>query len=65
VASQGHTDVSHGCTNVSTANAKWMYENSHVGDPVTVKNTKRKLVWGDGWTDWNVSWDSYLKGSAL
>ena len=65
VASQGHTDVSHGCTNVSTANAKWMYENSHVGDPVTVKNTGRKLAWGDGWTDWNVSWDTYLKGSAL
>jgi lipoprotein-anchoring transpeptidase ErfK/SrfK len=65
VASQGHTDVSHGCTNVSTANAKWLYENSHVGDPVTVENTKRKLAWGDGWTDWNVSWDTYLKGSAL
>ncbi len=65
VASQGHIDVSHGCTNVSTANAKWMYENSHVGDPVTVKNTKRKLAWGDGWTDWNISWDAYLKGSAL
>jgi hypothetical protein len=32
---------------------------------VTVKNTKRKLAWGDGWTDWNVSWDTYLKGSAL
>jgi lipoprotein-anchoring transpeptidase ErfK/SrfK len=65
VASQGHTDVSHGCTNVSTANAKWMYDNSHVGDPVTVKNTKRKLAWGDGWTDWNIGWDAYLKGSAL
>jgi lipoprotein-anchoring transpeptidase ErfK/SrfK len=65
VRSQGHTDVSHGCTNISTANAKWIYDNSHVGDPVTVKNTTRKLAWGDGWTDWNVSWNSYLKGSAL
>jgi lipoprotein-anchoring transpeptidase ErfK/SrfK len=65
VASQGHTDVSHGCTNVSTANAKWLYENSHVGDPVTVANTTRKLAWGDGWTDWNVDWTTYLKGSAL
>jgi lipoprotein-anchoring transpeptidase ErfK/SrfK len=65
VKSQGHTDVSHGCTNVSTANAKWIYEHSHVGDPVTVKNTTRKLVWGDGWTDWDVSWDTYIKGSAI
>jgi lipoprotein-anchoring transpeptidase ErfK/SrfK len=65
VASQGKTDVSHGCTNISTANAQWLYENSHVGDPVTVEHTKRKLSWGDGWTDWNVGWDTYLKGSAL
>ena len=65
VASQGHTDVSHGCTNISTANAKWLYENSHIGDPVTVANTPRKLAWGDGWTDWNVDWNTYVKGSAL
>ncbi len=65
VKQQGHTDVSHGCTNVSTANAKWIYENSHVGDPVTVKNTGSALKWGNGWTDWDVSWAAYLKGSAL
>lgn len=65
VADQGHRDVSHGCTNVSTANAKWIYENSHVGDPVTVKNTGTPVKWGNGWTDWNVSWDDYLKGSAV
>jgi len=65
VASQGHVDVSHGCTNVSTANAKWLYENTHVGDPVTVKNTGAPLAWGNGWTDWNLGWDAYQKGSAL
>jgi lipoprotein-anchoring transpeptidase ErfK/SrfK len=65
VASQGHTDVSHGCTNVSTANAKWLYDNSHIGDPVTLTGTTRKLAWGDGWTDWNISWTAYQKGSAL
>ena len=65
VASQGHTDVSHGCTNISTANAKWIYDNSHIGDPVTVKNTGKPLVWGNGWTDWNMSWADYQKGSAL
>lgn len=65
VKSQGHTDVSHGCTNISTANAQWIYNNSHVGDPVTVKNTGSALKWGDGWTDWNVSWAKFLAGSAL
>jgi hypothetical protein len=36
-----------------------------VGDPVIVKGTERGLDWGDGWTDWNVNWEEYLKGSAL
>jgi lipoprotein-anchoring transpeptidase ErfK/SrfK len=65
VGSQGRYDVSHGCTNISMNDAKWLYGQVHVGDPVIVKNTTRSLKWGDGWTDWNVSWDDYLKGSAL
>ncbi len=65
VSSQGHTDVSHGCTNVSTANAKWIYENSLVGTPVNVINTPTHVAVGNGWTDWDVSWDTYIKGSAL
>ncbi len=65
VDDQGHRNVSHGCTNMSTENAKWLYGLSHVGDLYTVKGTGTPLTWGDGWTDWNVSWDEYLKGSAL
>jgi lipoprotein-anchoring transpeptidase ErfK/SrfK len=65
VKSQGHRDVSHGCTNVSTANAKWLYDNSLVGTPVQVEHTNRQVTDGDGWTDWNVSWATFIKGSAL
>jgi lipoprotein-anchoring transpeptidase ErfK/SrfK len=65
VADQGHRDVSHGCTNVSTDNAKWIFDHSHVGDPVTVKNTPRHVTYGNGWTDWDVSFDKYKQGSAL
>ena len=36
-----------------------------VGDPVTVKGTERKLDDGNGWTPWNLSWDEFIKGSAL
>jgi lipoprotein-anchoring transpeptidase ErfK/SrfK len=55
VAQQGHTDVSHGCLNVSTANAKWYYDNVHKGDPVIVKNTKGGTLNGyDGYGDWNL-----------
>jgi lipoprotein-anchoring transpeptidase ErfK/SrfK len=65
VDEQGHVNVSHGCTNISTQNADWLWHLTHVGDPVIVKGTERGLEWGDGWTDWDVSWEDYLKGSAL
>jgi lipoprotein-anchoring transpeptidase ErfK/SrfK len=65
VNSQGHTDVSHGCTNISTANAKWLYENSLVGTPVNVVNTPVHVAPGNGWTDWDGTWADFIKGSAL
>lgn len=65
VADQGKRNVSHGCVNISTANAKWLYNLVKVGDPVTVRNTERKVKWTDGWTDWNLPWEDYIKGSAI
>ncbi|WP_203993570.1 L,D-transpeptidase [Micromonospora lutea] len=62
---QGTTNVSHGCVNVSMANGAWLFNNTKVGDPIVVKGTERKLTNGNGWTDWNVSWAEYVKGSAL
>ena len=57
--------MSHGCVNVSPANARWLFDQTKVGDPVTVKGTERKLAHGNGWTAWNLSWDEFVKGSAL
>jgi lipoprotein-anchoring transpeptidase ErfK/SrfK len=65
VADQGKRNVSHGCTNMSTENAKWLWQLTHVGDPVTVKGTGVPLVWGNGLTDWDRDWDRYVQGSAL
>ncbi|MFF4881129.1 Ig-like domain-containing protein [Micromonospora sp. NPDC000668] len=62
---QGRVNVSHGCVNVSMANGDWLFKNTQIGDPITVKGTERKLQNGNGWTDWNMSWDEYVKGSAL
>ncbi|WP_327030664.1 Ig-like domain-containing protein [Micromonospora sp. NBC_01740] len=62
---QGRVNVSHGCVNVSMANGAWLFANTRVGDPITVKGTERKLQNGNGWTDWNMSWEQYVKGSAL
>ncbi len=65
VGAQGHRNVSHGCVNVSPSNAVWLFNRSLIGDPVVVKGTGTKLAYGDGWTPWNVSWDEFVKGSAL
>ncbi|MEV5764952.1 Ig-like domain-containing protein [Micromonospora sp. NPDC052213] len=62
---QGRQNVSHGCVNVSTANARWLFEKTKVGDPITIKGTERQLAAGNGWTAWSVSWSEFVKGSAL
>ncbi|MFI5492956.1 Ig-like domain-containing protein [Actinoplanes sp. NPDC051859] len=62
---QGRRNVSHGCVNVSMAMGKWLFEQTLMGDPITVSGTEDKLDNGNGWTDWNMSWDDYRKGSAL
>ncbi len=65
VGAQGHRNVSHGCVNLSPSNAAWLFGQTLIGDPVTVQGTSDKLVYGNGWTPWNVSWDEFVKGSAL
>jgi len=65
VASQGHANVSHGCTGMSTANAGWLYNNSLIGDPVIYTGTNRQMTLTNGLGDWNESFAEYAKGSAL
>lgn len=62
---QGSTNVSHGCINVSTANAQWFYDNFGPGDVVEVVNTGVSVGVRDGLGDWNMPWDEWLTGSAL
>ena len=61
VGSQGRANVSHGCTGMSTANARWLFDHSHVGDVVKYVGSPRKLEWGNGWTAWDMS---YAKWSS-
>ncbi|MFV2084368.1 Ig-like domain-containing protein [Micromonospora sp. LOL_021] len=65
VGDQGVRNVSHGCVNLSMANAEWLFNQTKVGDPITVKGTERELADGNGWTAWNLTWDEFVKGSAL
>jgi lipoprotein-anchoring transpeptidase ErfK/SrfK len=63
VAQQGKANVSHGCTGMSDADAKWMYDHSQVGDVVVYVHSKRPLEWGNGYTAWNKSFDDWSKGA--
>ena len=44
VASQGHANVSHGCTGMSTANADWLYHMTNVGDVVEYTGTDKPMT---------------------
>ncbi|MGZ0146764.1 Ig-like domain-containing protein [Kribbella sp. WER1] len=63
--SQGSANVSHGCVGMSLADAKWFFDQTLTGDPVTVTGTSRTMEPGNGWTDWNTTWAAYKSGSAL
>ena len=65
VYAQGSYNVSHGCVGMSTDNGAWLFSITHRGDPVEVTGTNRGLEPGNGWTDWDMSFKDYKKGSAL
>ena len=65
VGSQGSTNVSHGCVNVSPSNAIWFYDNTKRGDLVEVVNTVGPTLSGtDGLGDWNIPWEQWRAGNA-
>jgi lipoprotein-anchoring transpeptidase ErfK/SrfK len=65
VGSQGYSNVSHGCLNVSTSNAQWFYDNTKRGDIVEISNTVGSILPGvDGLGDWNIPWDQWRAGNA-
>ncbi len=65
VGSQGYSNVSHGCVNVSTSNGQWFYNNTKRGDIVEISNTVGSILPGeDGLGDWNIPWDQWRAGNA-
>jgi hypothetical protein len=65
VASQGLVNVSHGCVNISTANATWFYNFSQRGDIVDVYNSGAAPDLTDpGMADWNMPWKQWVAGDA-
>lgn len=65
VGSQGVENVSHGCVGMAPSNAIWFYNLSSRGDIIKVTNSGRHLEQGNGYTDWDIPFSKYAKGSAL
>lgn len=65
VGSQGSANVSHGCVNVSPANAQWFFNNSKRGDVIEVQGTVGSVLPGtEGLGDWNIPWEQWKAGNA-
>jgi lipoprotein-anchoring transpeptidase ErfK/SrfK len=54
VGSQGEENVSHGCINLSPANAQWFFDNFGSGDAVVIKNSVGTYNKPDGASDWQM-----------
>ena len=66
VANQGRTNVSHGCINLSPANAKAVFYSVLPGDPVEVTGSSRQLGPSDGdYYDWTIPWETWTAMSAV
>ena len=65
VSSQGEENVSHGCTGMSLRDAGWFFNASKPGDVINYVNGPREPEDWNGYTDWNLSWAEWKKGSAL
>ena len=63
---QGKNNVTHGCINLNTANAKNYFDTAVFGDPVEITGTPVPLSASDGDVyDWAIPWDQWTKMSAL
>ncbi|MCX6462121.1 MAG: L,D-transpeptidase, partial [Pseudonocardiales bacterium] len=65
-AAQGSSNVTHGCINLSTADARAYFDTALYGDPVEVTGSDVPLAERDGdvW-DWTLSWEQWQALSAL
>jgi lipoprotein-anchoring transpeptidase ErfK/SrfK len=63
VGDQGHRNVSHGCINMTTENARWLQSISQKGDVIVVQNSGGPVLesW-DGLGDWQIPWPQWTAG---
>ncbi len=62
----GRRSTSHGCTNLTVADAKKFFDLAHIGDVTVYSRTGGPTMpsW-DGYGDWNLSWSTWSQGGLL
>lgn len=61
----GKVNASHGCTGMSLADAAWLFDAMNIGDPAEFTGSNRPMEIGNGYTDWDLTWDEVKQRSAL
>lgn len=61
----GKSNQSHGCVGMSTEQMARIYDTAQVGDPVVFTGSDRKVEDGNGWSEWDLSYDQWKEKSAL
>jgi lipoprotein-anchoring transpeptidase ErfK/SrfK len=65
-AALGQRDTSNGCTNLTSADAEYLYRLLQVGDVIKYPDTTGPMMQvGGGLGDWNVPWAVWLKGGLI
>jgi lipoprotein-anchoring transpeptidase ErfK/SrfK len=62
----GKHNTTHGCVGLRTADAKWIWDNSMLGDPVLVhgSSSQHPQTVANRYDDWNIPWATWRKGNA-
>jgi lipoprotein-anchoring transpeptidase ErfK/SrfK len=61
----GNRNCSHGCIRQPREDAIWYFKHAQPADPVEITGTDRQVEPDNGWGFYQMSWDKWLKGSAL
>ena len=61
----GERSASHGCVGMRPADAKWLFANTLIGDPIVVTGSPRPYNdLANRYADWNVPWAKWSAGNA-
>ena len=64
--SLGYANTSHGCINMTTSEAGWLFNNTDFATPVAVKGSAPRVSTAEYLSGyWNYTWQEWKRGSAL